>query len=205
MDSHSWNVGGPSGYRWPKVGDQLLRPEEEWDKSTSFSEDTMARDVHLWDGYMRAGALLIETCERDGDRLDRHELVYPILFCYRHGLELAMKWIINQYGRFAGIQQAKPKHGLEDLWEDCKQVLLEVGADGEEEALSAVENIVHEFHKWDEGSFSFRYATNKEGLLIQLPEAPFVLANVKEVMEGVAHFFDGAAGQLDANVKAVDW
>ena len=31
---------------------------------------------------------------------ERHYLIYPILFNYRHAIELAMKWIIAVYVRY---------------------------------------------------------------------------------------------------------
>ena len=43
---------------------------------------------------MSAGAALIEACEEDSH--ERHFLIYPILFNYRHGIELAMKWVIGK-------------------------------------------------------------------------------------------------------------
>ena len=81
----------PRDFAWPSKADRLLRPEGDWTKMVSFEHHDIARHVHIWDGYIRAGAALIEQCECSDSRLDRHELVYPILFCYRHGLELAMK------------------------------------------------------------------------------------------------------------------
>src|SRR5690349_12076247 len=78
--------------RWPKKGDRLLRRSDDWNRSVDFSQDAFARHVHIWSGFMRAGAALVEGSERD--TADRHFLVYPILFNYRHGLELAIKYII---------------------------------------------------------------------------------------------------------------
>ena len=78
--------------RWPKKGDRLLRDSEDWDRGVEFSNDEISRHVHIWSGYMSAGAALIEACEEDSH--ERHFLIYPILFSYRHGIELAMKWVI---------------------------------------------------------------------------------------------------------------
>lgn len=194
------------GFIWPSKGDRLLRAEGDWDKAVNFAEEEMARGVHIWDGYVHAGTALIEECERSDSRMDRHELVYPILFCYRHGLELAMKWIIGQYGRFAGVSASGYlHHDLWQLWMVCKKIILKVGSDGETEALLAVEQIVKEFHVLDEGSFSFRYATDKKGATIRLPNVIFDLANIKEVMEAVNNLFTGVDGQLSENAGAVDW
>ena len=82
-------------YRWPKKGDRLLRRSEDWSRGVEFSKHSISRHSILWDGYMSAGAGLIELCTQDGYEHERHFVIYPILFNYRHGLELAMKWIIG--------------------------------------------------------------------------------------------------------------
>jgi len=153
---------------------------------------------------MNAGATLVDKCTQ-GDRGDRYELVYPMLYCYRHGLELAMKWIIGQYGRFAHIRfDDYMHHDLWQLWKACKAVILEVGSDGENEGLLAVEQVVKDFHDLDKNSFAFRYSTDLKGMVISLPNETFDLANIKDVMEGVNNLFTGADGQLDDNSKNID-
>ncbi|NIA68444.1 hypothetical protein HBA54_07545 [Pelagibius litoralis] len=194
------------GFKWPSKGDRLLRAENDWDKSVTFAEHDIARDVHIWDGYMRAGAVLVEQCQLSKDRVDRHELIYPILFCYRHGLELAMKWIIGQYGGWAGIQiDDYLHHDLWKLWTACKKVMVEVGSAEEIDGLHATEQVVRDFHELDKGSFSFRYSRDLNGMTIRLPDVPFDLANIKEVMEAVNNLFTGADGQLDYNTGSFEW
>jgi hypothetical protein len=196
----------PTNYRWPRSGDRLLRAENDWQRGIVFEERDIARYVHIWEGYMKAGATLIEECQRSNSRLDRHELVYPILFCYRHGLELAMKWIIAQYGRYANIPSERYQHhDLRALWIVCKKVILEVGSDKENDALLAVEQIVGDFDDLDHGSFSFRYSTDKKGMVNRLPKDPFDLANIRDVMEGGDNLFTGADGQLHDNSQNVPW
>lgn len=107
-------------YKWPKKGDRLLRAETDWRRAVTFEEHQVARHAHIWNGYMKAGATLIEQCQSSGDRVDRHELVYPILFCYRHGLELAIKWIIDRYGRYASIP--REDYAYHNLWQTLEGV-----------------------------------------------------------------------------------
>ena len=68
----------------------------------SAADGLTARDAFIWDGYMTGGAALIDEAERRPQ--DRDGLVYPILFNYRHGLETALKWIIERYGRLASVR-----------------------------------------------------------------------------------------------------
>ena|SRR5690349_9456137 len=86
-----------------------------------------------------------------------------------------------------------------------ERIIIEVGSDGDTESLMAVEQVVKDFHDLDKGSFSFRYSTDKEGALIRLPNVPFDLTNIKDVMEAVNDLFIGADGQLDHNSSASDW
>jgi hypothetical protein len=100
---------------WPKKGDRLLKFSDDWDRSASFRPDQLTRDAFIWDGYMTAGAALIDEAERTPT--DRDVLVYPILFNYRHGLEAAMKWTIEQYGGLAEVSLgANANHDLWNLW-----------------------------------------------------------------------------------------
>jgi hypothetical protein len=154
---------------------------------------------------MRAGAALVEECEREN--LDRNFLVYPILFNYRHALEVAIKWVIDTYGRYAGVRLPvdKRNHNLWSLWGFCKDIILKLGTDNGDGTIEVVEGIVKEFHDLDKSSFAFRYSRNKLGATIPLPDDSIDLQNVKDVMEAVDNFFSGVDGELDANVSAVDW
>ena len=188
--------------RWPKKGDRLLRDSEDWDRGVEFSNDEISRHVHIWSGYMSAGAALIEACEEDSH--ERHFLIYPILFNYRHGIELAMKWVIARYGRYSTAEIGDIEHhDLWQLWKLCKQIIIEVGS--EDESIAVVEQVIKDFHDLDKSALAFRYSRNKMGALIALPDGMIDLQNIRDVMEGVSHFFDGVDGELDHNAGAVDW
>lgn len=194
-----------SEFKWPHRGDRLLRAEKDWHRAVTFSEHEIARHAHIWSGYMQAGALLVEQCQSTEWTL-RHGLIYPIFFCYRHGLELAIKWIIQRYGRYADVpDEDYTHHDLWQLWKVCKKIIIDVGSDGDMESLMAVEQVVKDFHDLDKGSFSFRYSTDKKGALIRLPDVAFDLTNIKDVMEAVDNLFSGADGQLDADSSAAGW
>ena len=193
----------PPDFRWPKEGDRLLVTAKSPEHGARFSDDTLSRDVFLGSGYMRAGAVLVESCLADPSKC--HELIYPVLFNYRHGLELAIKWVLDRYGRYAAIEEYELNHDLARLWKSCRQVIEEVGGSGGEEALEVVEGIVCEFHTLDPKSFAFRYSRDKKGSPIELPLWFIDLANVRDVMEGVSNFFMGADGQLDHNSSAMDY
>jgi len=188
----------PREFRWPKPGDQLIRPAANWQEGAELVQDTFSRTTFLWSGYMKAGAQLVESAREL--RVDKHTIIYPILFCYRHGLEMAMKWTLTVYGRFADVEEYDKDHRLDKLWRSVRKLIIECGGgidpDG---AMNAVEVVVLEFHKLDRTSFSFRYAITKEGAAVELPNFAIDLENIRDVMEGVNNFFSGLDGMLDHN------
>jgi hypothetical protein len=207
--SHARNGRGRRGppdayrnYRWPKDTDRLLLAPASPEQGAETTRDTFARDVFMGSGYMHAGAILIERCL--ADPRCAHELIYPILFNYRHALELEIKWVLNTYGRFADIQNFERNHNLTQLWKACRQVIEEVGGPSQDGSLEAVEHIVLEFHALDPASFAFRYSTDKKGKPVPLPQS-VDLKNIRDVMEGVENFFQGVDGQLDHNSSAIDY
>ncbi|MCT8971688.1 hypothetical protein [Microbaculum marinisediminis] len=181
-------------YRRPKKGDRLLRGSDDWTGSITFSKQPLTRHVHLWDGFLSAADGLIELCTRPGCEHERHSVIYPILFNYRHGLELAMKWTIVMYSG-QGLNGIDDKHNLWKLWKTYRKILEKAGS-ADKESIQAVEQIVKDFHDLDEGGIAFRYGWSLEGKEIKLPDYPIDLADIREVMEGVAHFFDGTDGWL---------
>lgn len=177
-------------YRWPKKGDRLLRETEDWNRGVSFSSDGISRHVHIWDGYMSAGKALVEDCRRNPQ--ERYFLIYPILFVYRHALELAMKWILTMYGGYRADDIAH--HDLWQLWKLCRQV-IEATGDGSG-SIDAVAIIIKDMHDLDKSALAFRYGMDKNNKPPKLPEGLYDPENISDVMSGVGHFFDGADGML---------
>jgi hypothetical protein len=181
--------------RWPKQGDRLLRRPGDWDRGVKFPKDEISRHVFIWKGFMSAAATLIDASE--GDRAERQILIFPILFNYRHAIELAMKWIIVMYSRGTGVEVGDTEHhDLWELWKICRQIINPSGEN--EEALKAVEQVIKDFHDLDKAGLKFRYSRDKRGALISLPDELIDLEHIRDVMEAVGNFFDGVDAQLSA-------
>jgi hypothetical protein len=99
------------------------------------------------------GIEVARTFAAAGDRLldaalsnrESWQAAYPILFCYRHALELYLKAI---------IPQAKKNHGLSDLW---KQLYPHVAGRYQNDQVDWLKDRIMEFHYIDPGSTAFRY------------------------------------------------
>ena len=66
---------------------------------------------------MMAGAVLVEQALHLEH--ERFGLLYPILFNYWHGLEVAIKWTLDRYGRYSAIETYDKNHNL-DTRKGCR-------------------------------------------------------------------------------------
>lgn len=178
-------------YRWPKKGDRLLRKTADWDSGVDFTKDAMTRHADIWRGYISGAEALVEDCRRNPQ--ERHVLIYPILYLYRHAIELAIKWILTMYGGYAPNDIAS--HDLWDLWQLCRPVIDAAGdSDG---STAIVEPIIKQMHDLDKSALAFRYGFDRNAKAPKLPEGLYDIENIRDVMTGVGHFFDGTDGMLD--------
>src|SRR5690606_12156773 len=122
---------------------------------------------NIWSGFMKAGTILVDQAHAQNP--DRFDLIYPIFFNYRHGLEVAMKWILDRYEHFTALEEFKRNHNLKDLWKHCRYVIEELHNDKGDEATLAVESIVLEFHEFDPGALNLRYSKSRDGKALSLP------------------------------------
>jgi hypothetical protein len=186
--------------RWPKERDRLLRRSDDWSRGVTFTDDHLSRHVHLWDGFLSAADGLVELCMQDGYEHECQSVIYPILYNYRQGLELAMKWHIFMYGG-RGVQgiiksnRKEPTHDLWWLWKRCREIIEQYGSP-DKNTDDAVERIVQDFHELDKTGITFRYGWTNDGKVPSLPDGVIDLENIRDVMKGVASYFDGLDGWL---------
>jgi hypothetical protein len=125
------------------------------------------------EGYRRGARYLVQLVNENAR--DQDYLVYPIVFLYRHHIELILKTII--YTALDILREAPTKeikkrletgHHLDDLWSDAKLLLSRVNylAGWEDISIDTIEGIdshIRQLTDIDEKSFTFRYARSKAG------------------------------------------
>ena len=184
--------------RWPKKRDLPLRKASRAETAGRLAGDRLTRTVFIMEGFMHAGAVLADMAL--SDHIQRNELIYPMLYCYRHAVETGLKWLITQYGPPFGVtpQNINDTHDLMTLWQHFRQIKDACGVEPNDEALTAVEKAVKQFHDWDKGGVTFRYATTSKGAVAKFQYANIDIENLKDVMSGIANFFSGSDGWLDS-------
>jgi hypothetical protein len=188
--------------RWPCPDDRLVRKAVDWRHAITFSDSPTQRHVLMLSGYFRGAHALVEHCSTN--MYERQTMIYPILFCYRHALEMAMKWIIGAYGHRFEMSPTELDHNLWHLWQACREMFNQIDDESAARSTSTVEKLLKEFHDLDTRAEAFRYPMKKDGTPIPLPDVDIDLINLKQVMEGLENFFNGADGYLDSLCSARD-
>ena len=117
------------------------------------------------EGYRRAADILINHIDESGR--DQDFLVYPVLFLYRHHLELLIKQIIGLARALAEDpdkhQYKKDDHNLNNLWPLAQKLILEVDDSYRPSDFKIVKEVVKALHQADERATDFRYAKRNDG------------------------------------------
>lgn len=187
-------------FRWPRPGDDPFAVVASGDDHAIIEGHDFARFVLMIEGYKSAAETLVDSA-RQG-RAQRDVLVYPIVFLYRHCLELQLKYIINNYGHHVGVEPVWNDHDLSNLWKKFLLVLEGFGTEDPDNADSIVGEIVAQFAKVDPRSFSYRYPRDTKGKPIPLGQNELDLESLKDVMEGAFGYFTGCEGYLDSLASA---
>ena len=136
-------------------------------------------------GYKRAGDLLVQQAERDP--VDRQNIIYVALFCYRQSVELCLKALIEGFGE----SDPKDGHNLIRLWDRFMLIANQRGI-ADTDGLETVAKLVGEMHSADERADGFRFASRRDGSPFSVGEQSIDLPNLRDVMNGVVNFFECA-------------
>jgi len=194
----------------PRKEDVLFRGDEAW--------TTNACIAH-WDAdwaYSRgfrpaAERLASHVCETG---TDQDVLIYPIIYLYRHHVELVLKAIIKSafwlLDRELTTQDLKTLncHSLLELWQTARPLLDPVCDRASNPPfpvaeLEGVDSYIRQIHDHDPDGQSFRYTTRKaKGANRSGPRTPSLSPQLKLVnvqvfaaaMEKLAAYLDGIEG-----------
>lgn len=167
--------------RWPRDGDSLF-PETERATDTFIAGSADERHYRLPQGYKTAGDMLIDQIS--AGYIDKANLIFPALFCYRQSVELFLKAMLERFG-----QGARNTHDLSCLWDEFQQLVDErdhANTDG----LEVVEKLIAEMHDADQRSDAFRFATDSRGNPFDFSDRRLDVVRIRETMQGLQNFFE---------------
>jgi hypothetical protein len=194
----------------PRKGDSLFRDDlPDRQNNACLSVNWSDNEFLYTEGYRRAAQLLVEhTVEHQGNK---HFLVYPVVFLYRHHIELALKKLILHAPYIIGHQltdtemQHLGKHRLDLLWQDLKPMLAAVCKAAGWGTLSSadeegINSYISQLTALDPESYSFRYTHSKSGAPSLPSEKRINIRHFAEMMERLADYLD----RLDTAVGVLE-
>jgi hypothetical protein len=184
--------------RWPTAGDRAFVPAPPAFGAWT-ADDVKERLWRMIRGYRRAADLLVTQAESDASL--RRDLVYPIVFSYRHSLELALKQVLEEHGPGVGKAPEFRKHQLGEIWPRCREVIEHFNPGADPAPLEVLALLVDEFSQIDPGSFSFRYASDTKGKALDLKVSCIDLSELRAVMAGIHNFLEC----VDLQISSIDY
>ena len=172
---------------WPEP-DQQLFVSTSGIHGARLAADPAERLWRMVRGFKTAADLLVEETERTPHQ--RSDLVYPIVYSYRHSLELAFKQLLASHADNFGVGRSNLSHELQGLWQSCRKIIERASPEDDRHLLETITNLVAEFAAADATSQNFRYATSPKGQRISLSLNAIELVALRSTLAGVHNFLD---------------
>ena len=182
--------------RWPRRGDRIRRTAADPRLHKEIPNSAEGRDAMILRAYKIAANSLFEKGRDDPAKWGL--LIYPMMFCYRHFLELALKRQIRNYAENLGI-----KPGTIHRTRDLKKLLVTYvkmckdTTPGDSYDLAFVIRAIKDFIEIDPHSCVFRYSSDRSGNPYPFSPNEIDVDNLRDKMEGIATFLWSTDWYLD--------
>ncbi len=144
-------------------------------------------EINYVEGYLQAAQLLVDTLLEKEMFGSRDTLAMPILFNARHGLELALKYVLRELGALgmARTREGPVDHDLYAYWVHLSE--QRIGDRACREQLAELRPFVESFMKQDIDGQELRYFENRDGKQSLGEQAvvnlPLIQAAVRELRD----------------------
>ena len=173
--------------------DRVIRNERDNDEKVLFSNFLVGNWSFFADGYKLAADMLVDQVEGNPPE---DCLIAPILFLYRHWVELKLKELILSLKVFSVAEITRPNHHhLYDLWSIVKSNLPCL-RDSRNQDFILLDARIKELDGLDPDGYRFRYPVNKRSEITELPES-LGIKNLKDTMDKICNAFGLIDGGID--------
>ena len=125
-------------------------------------------------------------------------LAVPMMFLYRHHVELHLKSLLSDAGELLDDPQSiPPAHYLLTLWKRVRALLLKISSNSDGAWFVRADGIVEALDAIDPGSFAFRYPVDKPGAPSIAGGLEVDPTNVRVVIDELHTLLDGASALID--------
>lgn len=178
-----------------KGDDQLFIEAEDWWMNACLDWYHDPTELYIV-GYKEAGDSLVNTVADRSGTAD--SLIFPIVFLYRHYIELRLKSLLHDGLRLLDREyKQKSEHQLSKLWPKVRDILVELWPDENKGDLAALDSLINQFEQVDPRSTTFRYPKDFDGNnSLQMKYPRVNLRNLKEVVGSMAIILEGSVGAI---------
>jgi len=174
----------------------LFTAAEDWENNACIPDGTADSILYI-EGYRRAAEYLVAEVQASARNQDF--LVYPIIFLYRHYLELILKSIISDSQELLD-EPKKPRisHCLQDLWPEAKGLLRKIHSFKTCKETQHLDHVIAEFAKLDPTGETFRYPFTLEGETLLSGLKHINLRHLADQLKKVSDLLDGVSMGVSA-------
>ena len=154
------------------------------------------------EGYHLAAGCLVKDIIADNSVLTVDFLIYPIVFLYRHYLELQLKDILSMaHGLLSHCDDSIEGHNLGTLWKTAQPLIdqcYETAGWGaaDKSQYKIVSSLIQEFSDLDPNGEAARYPRRKDGATLHFEHLPNI--NIRHFADVAARLGDSLQLYLDA-------
>ena len=155
------------------------------------------KDPAQWHRYACGYKEAAERVYESWVALSDDSLVFPIVFLYRHYVELRLKELLQSAERYLDLpREWQSNHKIGELWGCLNQLLPQIFPDEPEADLQNAGRLVRELAQGDPLSFHFRYPESKDGRQHLENLERLDIVSFADAMRRLSAFLDGASMAL---------
>jgi hypothetical protein len=193
-------------FNWPKKGDKALIPAVDG-AYFHIPSIRMFYPPHAT-SFKEAAEIVLDKIEADGNKPSNDIFVFPVMYLYRHGIEIILKSIIKvgvglDFFRKEDVEEDVQCHNLAKLWNHAQKLLYHRWATADPAPCKATEAVINELHQSDPNGQVFRYAADKNGKPHRYERLPdhISVAKLKKTMDGVYNFLEATWSALEDDLQ----
>ncbi|MCI5098870.1 hypothetical protein [Phaeobacter italicus] len=180
-------------FNWPKGRGETFSQNPDAQSNIELTADPSKRLSLMVRGYKEAADSLVA---RLTSPWQQNTQVYPILYLYRHFLELSLKEIVHLFGKDVQVNPDWMSHSLVTQWQKVQKIVEEFGVQGDTNADRKVNSVIEQFNGVDQDSTAFRYATRPSGEPMKLKVESIDIVRLSRDMDELYNYFQGTVGYL---------
>ncbi len=190
--------------KWPKKGLKIFKSDFDWWNNASVDYYQTVEKLSIYEeGYKEAGDIVSKYVNEN--KFFQDALIYPIVFLYRHYIELALKDIIGNVKKLLkGEYEIPTGHDINRLWNEAKEFLKQIDETNNPKELAVVEDILKQLSKQDPTSETFRYHIYKNGNATIRNLTSINIRNLSEVVDALHSYFFGVQSFIGEALNSVE-